>query len=251
MTRHLLILALMLAFAMGPSRGHTADGGAVWVAKDVSVVLTMPGQDGAANTRLEVGANGDARITVDIREGSSRTKGTIVLIAGRWMLTQGFAPTPGAEIDEMDAAALTSQLVMKLLAAGLPKGPPAPGSPQHVSFSEKANPIQVATTSASGEYGPPWSIDGTVSVKAPGAPATYRFLFTFSDQGRAMTMNLVGSVADSSPPVSFPDSMTLSEWTIHRIGSYQQQLPDGTKFDYGARPQTPKVTSVGELRKLQ
>lgn len=251
MIRHLLVLTLTLACAMKSSWGHTADGGAIWVAKDISVVLTVPGQDGAANTRLEVGANGDARITFDIREGHSRTKGTIILIAGRWMLTQGFAPTPDAEIDEMDAAALTTQLVMRLLEAGLPKGPPTPGSPQHVSLSEKANPIQVATTSASGEYGPPWSIDGTVSVRAAGAPATYRLRFTFSDQGRATTMNLSGSVADPSPPVSFPDLMTLSEWTIHKIGPYQQQLPDGTRYDFGARPQTPKATTVGELRMLQ
>ena len=76
MTRHLSIFALALALAISPSLGHTAEGGAVWVAKDVSVILTAPGQDGAANTRLEIGANGDARITVDTREGSSRTKGT-------------------------------------------------------------------------------------------------------------------------------------------------------------------------------
>jgi hypothetical protein len=223
----------------------------VWVAKDVSVLLTVPGQDGAANTRLEVGADGDARITVDIREGKSRTKGTIILLAGRWMLTQGFTPTHGTEIDEMDAAALTSQLVIRLLAAGLPKGPPTPGSPRHVTLSEKANPIQVATTSASGEYGAPWSIDGTVAVQAPGAPTTYKLRFTFSDQGRAMTMYLAGSVADPSPPVSFPDSMTLSGWTIYEVGPYQQPLPDGTRFDYGAQPQASKATTVGELRKLQ
>src|ERR1700722_840817 len=251
MTRPHLILALTVALAMGSSGNHAADA-AAWVAKDVSVILTVPGQDGAANTRLEIGANGDARVTVDTREGSSHTKGTIILIAGRWMLTQGFAPTPGAEIDEMDAAALSTQLVMKLLEAGLPNGPPTPGSPQHVSFSERTTALQVATTSASGEYGAPWSIDGTVSVKAPGAQATYRLRFTFSNEGHAATINLAGTVADdATPPVSFPDSMTLSDWTIHKIGPYQQQLPDGTRYDYGARPQTPKATTVGELRKLR
>jgi hypothetical protein len=250
MTRPHLILALTVVFAMGSSRGDAADA-AAWVAKDVSVILTVPGQDGAANTRLEVGANGDARVTVDTREGSSHTMGTIILIAGRWMLTRGFAPTPGAEIDELDAAALSTQLLMKLLEAGLPKGPPTPGSPQHFSFSEKTVPLEVATTSASGKYGAPWSIDGTASVKAPGAPATYRLRFTFSNEGRATTMNLAGNVADPTSPVSFPDSMTLSEWTIHKIGPYQQQLPDGTRYDYGAWPQTPKATTVGELRRLQ
>jgi len=251
MTRHLFILASSLALAIAFSPGHATEGGAIWVVKDVSVALTIPGQDGAANTRLEVGANGDARITVDTREGGSHTKGTIVLIAGRWMLTQGFTPTPGAEIDEMDAAALTSQLVIRLLSVVLPKGPPTPGPPLQVSLSEKANPIQVNTPSASGEYGVPWSVDGTVAVEARGAPAIYRLRFTFSEQGRAMVMNLAGSFADSGPPVSFPDSMTLTGWTIHKIGPYQEQLPNGTKFDYGARPQVPAATTVGQLRKLQ
>ena len=31
----------------------------------------------------------------------------------------------------------------------------------------------------------------------------------------------------------------------------KEASPDGTKFDYGARPQIPKATKVGELRKLQ
>jgi hypothetical protein len=177
--------------------------------------------------------------------------GAIILVAGRWMLTRGFTPAPGAEIDEMDTAALTSQLVIKLLEAALPNGPPAPGSPRHVSFSEKANPIEVATTSASGEYGPPWSIDGTVTVQAPGAVATYRLLFNFSAGGRPVSMKLAGSVAETSTLVNVPDSMALSGWTIHKVGPYQQQMSDGTKLDYGARSQALKATTVGELRKLQ
>jgi hypothetical protein len=249
--RHRSILALTFAFAMAFSTVRAATGGSVWVAKDISVRQTVPGQDGASNTRLEVGANGDARVTFDDREGGTHTKGTIILIAGRWMLTQGFTPTPGAEIDEMDIATLNSQLVMKLLAAGLPKGPPTPGVSRHVNYSNMANAIRVATVSASGEYGSPWSVKGTVAVQAPGAPAAYQLVFAFSDQGRTMTMNLAGSVADPSTMVLFPDSMPLSGWIIHNVGPYQERSPDGTKFDYGARPQIPKATTIGELRKLQ
>jgi hypothetical protein len=248
MTRQLLILMVSVSFAMESSRG--ADGGPAWVAKDVGVLMTVPGQDGAANTRLEVGANGDARITVDMREGKDHTKGTIVLIAGRWMLTQGFAPTPGAEIDEMDIAALNSQLVMRLLSAALPKGPPAPGLLHHASYNEKAIPMQVATSSASAEYRAPWSVSGTVAVRAAGAPAAYKLKFTYSDKGHAIIMNLAGNIADPDTVVSFPDSMTLSGWTIHNIGPYQQQYPGGTTLDFGARPETPKAATVGELRKL-
>ncbi len=248
--RHHSTLALTLAFAMVFSPVHAASDGSVWAAKDIRVIQTVPGQDGAANTRLEIGANGDARITVDIRDGSDRTKGTIILIAGRWMLTQGFTPTPGAEIDLMDVASLNSQLAMKLLESGLPNGPPIPGSPQHVAYSDKANPIKVATSSASGQYGCPWTVDGTVTVESSGAPASYQLSFTFTDQGRPVTMNLAGRVADPRTVVSFPDSMKLGGWAIHKIGPYQQQYPGGTTLDFGARPETPKAATVGELRKL-
>ena len=246
----LLTLVLAVAFATGASSGNAADAKSAWVVKDVSVSLTAPGQDGASNTRLEVGENGDARVTFDDLEGGNHTKGTIILIAGRWMLTHGFTPTPGEEIDHMDAAALTSQLITKLLEAVLPKGPPAPGKSRNVSYTEKSNAIQVATMSASGEYGPPWSVNGTVATQAPGFPATYRLKFKYSDEGQTVNMNLAGSVADPKSVLSFPDSMPLSGWTIHNVGPYQEPSPDGTKFDYGARQQNPKATTVGELRKL-
>jgi hypothetical protein len=45
--------------------------------------------------------------------------------------------------------------------------------------------------------------------------------------------------------------MTLAGWAIHKIGPYQEQLPDGTKLDYGARTERPKAATIGELRKLQ
>src|SRR5579863_4228663 len=175
---HSSIFALTLTFTMVFSPVDAASGGPAWVARDISVIQTEPGQDGSLNTRLEIGANGDARITVDIRDDRSRTKGTIILIGGRWMLTQGFTPTPGAEIDSMDVAGLNSQLVMKLLESALPNGPPIPGPPQHVAYSDETNPITVATSSASGQYGTPWAVAGTVTVESSGAAASYKLSFT-------------------------------------------------------------------------
>ena len=242
---------LGLVFVALPLMAPAVGSAASWEAKDISVVETVPGQHGAVNTRLEVGSNADARITLDIQGGDSPIKGRILLIAGRWMLTQGFTPKPGEEIDVVDIAALNSQLVVALLSAALPKGPPAPGSPQHVLFTERTKPIQVATTSASGDYNPPWKVEGTVSVSAAGGPATYRLSFTFTEESKPVMFQLSGSIGSPTPPISLPDSMTLAGWEIHRIGPSQEQLPDGTKLDYGARPQSPKATTVGELRRLK
>jgi len=190
-------------------------------------------------------------VSVDTYDDIHHTKGTILLIGGRWMLTQGFSPKAGEEIDNMDVAALNSQLVIALLNASLPKGPPVPGSPHRVLLAEKTKAIQVATNSASGNYSAPWKVEGTVTVMAQTGPAAYHLSFTFLADGRPVTLDLTGFVSTPGIPVSFPDSMALAGWEIHKIGPYQEKLPDGTKFDYGARPHSPKATTVGELRQLQ
>lgn len=234
MTFRIVCLAVCLS-CVASAQGS----GPTWVANDVRVCASSPGSDGAADTRLEIGVNGDARITLDLRGGEDRTVGTIDLIAGRWMLTQGFSPAPGAEIDDMDVGVLNAKLVMRLLSTTLPKGPPPPGAPRRIEHSDKAYPIQLTTMSASAEYGPPWSVSGTVEVKAAGASANYQLKITYVDQGRTVKMNLDGSLANQSTAVSFPDSMSLSGWTIHKVGPYQEQSPDGTKLDYGVQSLRP------------
>jgi hypothetical protein len=244
--RRLWILAL--ALSLDAAAAWAADERTAWAANDISVIQTVSGQQGNASTRFEIGENGDARVAVSLRDGAMQTDGTILLIAGRWMLTRGFPPTPGIEIKAMNIAALNSQLVMVLLTAAMPRGPPAPGSPQHVIFSEKNNPIRIATATATAEYGPPWRVEGTVTVSAAAAPATYRLAFTFAAQGHPATRIFAGSVSNSSSPVHLPDAMRLHGWTIRRIG---EQVSDSPKLDEGARPLAPKATTIGELRELE
>ena len=177
-----------------------------------------------------------------------------MLIAGRWLLTQGFAATPGSEIRAMDVAALNSQLVILLLSAALPRGPPAPGTPQHVFVTEKNNPIRIATETASAEYNPPWTVDGTVSVSTADAPVAYHLSFTWSPSEHETTRVFSGTVANAGSAVSFPDSMKLAGWTVHEIGAHQPAAPAGGAESAGgvASPKTgsPQVATVGELRRL-
>jgi len=236
---------LLLALSAGPAAARTTDvRAAAWTPNDISVTQTLPGQEGGASSRFQVGENGDARIEVTLRSGSTQTAGTILLIAGRWLLAQGFDATPAQEIDALDTAALNSQLVIVLLTAALPKGPPDPGAPQRVNFTEKGYPIHIATATASREYGAPWTVEGTVSVQAARAPTTFRLSFSYSDQGRPMTNVFAGSVASSEPPVYLPDSMKVTGWTIRRIGAHQERRP-------AAGAAVPKAATVGDLRRLE
>jgi hypothetical protein len=235
----LAILALILATARATA--PLAEGSAAWTPSDITVSRTVAGQPGSVSTHFEVGATGDARIAVDLRNEGTRTKGTILLISGRWMLTQGFAAAAGKEIEALDAAALNSQLVIVLLTAALPKGPPAPGGPQHVRVAEKINPIRIATASRSAEYLAPWTVVGSVTVPVAEAPASYQLSFTYSAEGFARTIDFAGSVGNAKPPLEFPDSMKLAGWKIHRLPS-----PSEASVHHAA----PRAATLGELRAL-
>src|SRR5215831_2743479 len=213
------IIAILALILTAPPTALPAEGSAAWTPNDISVSRTVAGQPGSASTHFEIGANGDARIAVDLHTGGARTRGTILLISGRWMLTQGFTGAEGREIEALDAAALNSQLVIVLLTAALPNGPPAPGAPQYVRVAEKNNPIKIATASRSAEYPAPWTVVGSVSVQSAEAPASYQLSFTYPEEGLARTIDFAGSVGNAKSPLEFPDSMKLAGWKIHRLPS--------------------------------
>lgn len=248
--RRCLALALVVAVATAPLSSRAVEPRAAWTTNDISVVETASGHEASASTRFEVGNNGDARITVSL-DDTAHSRGTILLIAGRWMLTQGFSAPAANEIHAMDVAALNSQLVIVLLTAALPKGPPPPGTPRHVLVTEKNNPIRIATETASAEYGAPWTVDGTVSAPAADAPVTYHLSFTWSaEEQHQMTRVFSGTVSDAQSAVSFPDSMKLAGWTVRAIGSQPPAVSAGGARSAGSLPPAPKVATVGELRSL-
>jgi hypothetical protein len=223
------------------SAAHAVEGSAAWTPNDISVSQTEAVRPGVANTRFEVGPSGDARIAVDLREGAGHMKGTILLIAGRWMLTQGFAGAAGKEVDALDIATLNSQLVIVLLTAVLPNGPPAAGAPQHVRFAEKNQPIRMETATKSADYHAPWTVVGSVSMPAGDAPVSYQLSFTYSQEGVARTLDFAGTVATLRSPLELPDSMKLAGWKIRKLGSDSAS----------PHPTPPTAATLGELRRLE
>ena len=246
--RRLAVLALITA---APTGALLAAGSAAWTPDDIRVSRTEPGRPGSMSTHFEIAPNGDARIAVELRDDGTRSAGTILLIAGRWMLTQGFtanAGNAGREIEALDAAALNSQLVIVLLTAALPGGRPAPGPPQNVRFAEKGKPIQITTASTSAKYGAPWTVTGSVTVPQADAPAAYQLSFTYSDAEGARTIELAGSVATATSPLELPDAMKLAGWKVRRLGPTPGSPASGAQPGAGTPPALPKAATVGELR---
>ncbi len=214
-----------------------------WTPDDIKVSQSAAGEPPSLSARFEVAPNGDARIAIEQRDGTRRTGGTVLLIGGRWMLTQGSMSSSGKEVESLDLAVLDSQLVLVLLTAALPDGPPAPGPPQHVRFAEKNNPIRIATPTRSVEYRAPWTVVGSVAVPASDAAASYQLAFTYSEQGNSRTIDFTGSAGTAKAPLDIPDSMRLAGWKLRRL---PQAQPDAA-----AQPGVPKVATIGELRRLR
>jgi hypothetical protein len=218
-----------------------------WAMASFDVTQTVPSVSGAETTQLVVTANGDARIAVNVNIGNEHSRGTILLIAGRWMATQGLTLQSGSELDLMDIAAMNSQLVMTLLRLALPAGPPQPGAPAHIDLREQRGPLRVATSSASGEYGAPWSVSGAASVAAAGGPVSYQLDFKFKTREDRQEVHFKGQVSRPDPALTIADSESLAGWTVYSIGPGQKVSRDGTA-GYGARPAASAGT-VGELRR--
>jgi len=239
-------LAAVTAGAM-QAGAQDAAGLSPWAMTSFDVTQTVPAVSGAEATKLVLTANGDARIAVNVSIGNEHSRGTILLIAGRWMATQGLTLQSGSELDLMDIAAMNSQLVTTLLRLALPEGPPQPGAPARIDLKEQRGPLRVATSSASGEYGAPWSVAGTASVAAAGGPVTYQLDFTFKTREDQQEVQLKGQVSRPDPPLTIADSESLAGWTVYSVGPDQKVSRDGTRGGYGAQPAAAAAT-VGELR---
>jgi hypothetical protein len=249
MTKRALHIGLTLLIATG-ARAAFAAVPAAWSPDDIHVSRSISGEPGSAASHFEIAQNGDARITIERREKSTHATGTIVMIGGRWMLTQGFAGAPGKELESLDLAVLNSQLVVVLLTAALPEGAPTAGPPQHVRFAEKTNPIRIATATSATEYLAPWTVVGSVTVPAAGAEATYQLSFTYSDQGLSRTMDFAGSVGNARSPLDFPDSMKLAGWKIRRLPQSVEASLTAAAPGSAPHPGVPQPATLGKLRQL-
>jgi hypothetical protein len=208
----------------------------VWVADQVSVTETLEGQPGEVTTRFEKANNGDVRITLDLSDGQRRTHGVVLLVAGKWLLSREL-PQAARPIDYVDAAALNSQLVLALLRAGAPQGPPEAGRTAAVAVTEPTRSIHVSTSTASGDFAAPWNLNGTLSVPSPHAPTDYHLTLRYHAEDHDRTMHLTGSAGNAARPFDLGDDTSLAGWTVHRLSGHRA-------------PGEEAAATLGALRRL-
>jgi hypothetical protein len=193
---------------------------------------------------MTIATDGDTRIETSGLANGKDYSGILMLVSGNYMLAKGVELSPGAEIDAIDAPVLEAQTVMKLLARVLPAGPKSVIRSREINFTERKEPLEVATQSASGAYPPPWSLTGFVKRESA-TKIAFSLSFTFS--GTPQPLSLVGAW-ENFPAVALPDSTSVKGWRAFHLGPHESNQNGGSIMDYGAQEIAGGFSTIGEVR---
>lgn len=223
-----------------------------WVeGNDTTVTVEIAEQSYVGQWRFFFSENRDLRIELSERNGEEVRKGQILLISGRVMVTKGLELKSGYEIDVLDIAALNLQLVMQLLQRVYPSGPDSLAGSYEAEKSDIETGIHVATTSASGTYGPPWRVKSQLN-RIEDNVIEYDLEFAVGGgegNGKDSELHLSGRWKRDKAGRSIDNETEIKGWKVYYLGPYQREIDGGTIFDYGAQPQDVEFETIGELRK--
>jgi hypothetical protein len=248
----LLALGALYVARVSEAQVSPSTAAASWLAGNrINLKVASSNEPSSVDYGFLMAPNGDMQIDISEHSAKEGSSGTILLISGRVMATQGLKLEPGYEIDTVDGAGLSWQLASQLLERGAPGDPRSLKQPVQIDILEKRDSISVGTTSASGSYPPPWTAKGTVKPAGLGRVA-FDVTFGFRDPGlpqRAFELRYSGTWEQAQPPPRIDDSRSLTNWTIHWIGPTHRSDARGQILDYGASPTQDQYATVGDLRK--
>jgi hypothetical protein len=248
----LLALGGLREARISEAQASPGTAAASWLAGNrINLKVASRDDPGSVTYGFLMATNGDMQIDISEHPAKESSSGTILLISGRVMATQGMKLEPGYEIDSVDGAGLSWQLASQLLERGAPGDPRSLKQPVQIDILEKKDSISVGTTSASGSYPPPWTAKGTVKPVGVGRVA-FEVVFGFRDPGspqRTFELRYSGTWEQAQPPPQIEDSRSLKNWTIHWIGPTRRSDAGGQILDYGASPTQDRYATVADLRK--
>ena len=208
-----------------------------------------PQKDSRQHLEWFIYESGDVLIKKNEHYNGINSLGKIGIVSGRKMITNGLELQKGYEIDAVDGPALMMQLLIRLLDEGRPEGPRTVKTNVDINHMETTNSIRVATTAASGEFGVPWKVNGSLS---PGKGGAIEYELDFISEVSSGNYRLImsGRWQIEKTLKSLDDSMSLVGWKIYEIGPIKKVYDGGTIFDYGARPIAKSYEDMGELKSV-
>lgn len=195
----------------------------------------------------------DLAIDAETSDGTTTRTGRILMISGRVMAVKGTVSEPGYEMDALDGAVLSQQLVLQLLGAALPNGTDGIKGSQKIDYSDQKTGIQFATPSAEGYIAPPWRVKGSVRLVASDV-VEYELSLTSGvkgkpiNQGGRYASNFSGRLSKTLS-AKLDDSMSLDGWTLFGVGVQTKKTGDSTIYDYTAAPSPESYKTIADIRK--
>lgn len=199
--------------------------------------------DGQADWRYELASGAEYRITLDERLGGPTVKGTIMVIDGRVMLTHGLNLDADNATDSLDAPALVQQLTLKLLQNVYPKGRDEVLGVEDFRVRREHLYLTAATSRASTEFAPPWSVTGTVDN---GNFGWVDFDLTFEAPDVDYQARFSGRWEKRSDPVTFPDTTIIEDWQVWPLAPQ----PDPAPLKPGRTARDMRIITLGDLRRI-
>ncbi len=186
-------------------------------------------------------------IEIDQQYDETINQGVAMIVSGRMMLSKGIDLKPGYEIDVIDGPILMYQLLISLLDQSIPEGPSQVRENHTINKNEEEKSIKIATTSASGNFLPPWTINGTINRENP-YKINYKLQFSFSGGDKKRKFYLSGYWSKPKVAPMFDDSLKLEGWNMHSLGPIIIKQENGTIYDYGASKKELSIRTLGELK---
>ncbi|MBK6805203.1 MAG: hypothetical protein IPG84_10255 [Betaproteobacteria bacterium] len=194
---------------------------------------------GEVRSRYEVtvGAGRDLKVSLEESSPYRRGRADAILIDGEVLATKSDGSLPGEGVELLNDPLLAAQDVASLLQAALPRGPGSVAKATRVRATG-TRILATNTPSMSSYYGPPWTVEGSVT---PTGKREYAFDLTFSFR------------------IAQPDGTVTAREHKHRYtgrASYpakRPRIPDATslvgwKLDSPSR-EAPAFKSLGEARR--
>ena len=248
--RPALLLAAALALPAEAARDCEPNCDMLWAKyTSISVSTTDSGSSAAASWRVQFDhARHDIKIDADFPMPSGRSRGTIVLVGGRVLLSRGMQLPPGQEIDVLDAPILAIQLITAVLGRAVPVAPEAIGKERAFRTREEKVGIRFATPSAAAYLIAPWTAEGKVSKDGNGgilfelhvAGATQE---PSGRKGPVIDSRFTGRFSDVPAPI-LDDTMPLESWTVYGTHAIEMRtIADArSAIELAVRPGAPDAS---------
>lgn len=189
----------------------------------IALKVSYPAKAGYVKWRSTYdGKSNDFRLDSEISDGKAAKAGTMLVVGGLVMAAKGDLVKPGLEFQLLDGAALSQQLVYRLLATALPDGPENFGKAAKIDYASEEIGMVVKTQSSEAIIAAPWRVTGRVQRLADGA-VEYDLKLTSGDDGETAdggnTYNpsLSGRVWKLAA-ARLDDSISLEGWKTYNVG---------------------------------